>query len=112
MTIYNVRQKCPACACSRATTYHAHSISNLAHHGASGLGVGLGGAKQTKDLPAISRHDGQSRDHLLRHADRVRVIGVAELPSLARVENLADLLVASPIGLLAFDAAVSDGLAS
>ena len=91
---------------------HAHSTSKIEHHGASGLGVGLGGAEQTKDFPAFVRRAGQTRDHLLRHTDRACVIGVAELPSPARVEDLADLLVTGPVGLLAFDAAVGGGLAS
>ena len=93
-------------------THHAHSISNLAHLGASGLGIGLGGTEQTKDFPAIVVHAGQSRDHLPGDADRAQVIGMTELPSPAGVEDLADLLVAAPVGLLAVHAAVGGGLAS
>lgn len=93
-------------ACSRAPTHHAHSISNLAHHGASGLSIRLGGTEQTKDFPAIVVHAGKARDHLRRHADCAEVVGMAELPSPAGVEDLADLFVAAPVGLLAVHAAV------
>ena len=75
------------------STYHAHPLGNLAHHGASGLGIGLGGTEQTKDFPAIAVHARQARDHLLRHADRAHVIGMAELAGPAGVEDFANLLV-------------------